>query len=131
MEVREIKDIVTPVLEKYGTELVAAYLFGSTAGGRVTPLSDIDIALLLAEDAARRSADIRFRLYADLCRAMKRNDVDIVILNTLSNLIFKDEIVRNAVLIFDGDAEVREEFETRTIHACIDFRMQRRKAVGF
>lgn len=127
----QIRDVVTPVLEKYGSDLVAAYLFGSTAGGKAAPLSDIDIALLLAEDAAPRITDIRFPIYADLCRALKRNDIDIVILNTLSNLVLKDEIVRNAILIFDVDAEARKEFETRTIHACIDFKAQRRQAVGF
>lgn len=125
-----LKTIAT-VLEGYGDAVAAAYLFGSTAKGAAGPLGDVDVALLFSEQASGSLLDLRFRLHADLCRALKRNDIDLLVLNTASNLIIKDEIVRNGVVVFEGDREAREEFELRVIHSCIDFKAQRRKAVGY
>jgi predicted nucleotidyltransferase len=122
---------IAAVLEGHGDAVAAAYLFGSTAKGDVGPLGDVDVAVLFSEQASASLLDLKLRLHADLCRALKRNDVDLLILNTASNLIIKDEIVRNGVVIFEGNPEAREEFELRVIHLCIDFKTQRRKAVGY
>lgn len=117
-------------MSEYRAEVTAGYLFGSVAGGEVGALSDIDIAVLSSGRREESEGDLRFRLYADLCRALQRNDIDLVILNTASNLVLKDEIVRNGILVHESDAEAREEFEVRVIHSCIDFKRQRRRTVG-
>lgn len=126
-------DILQPiraVLRKYTDEVVAVYLFGSWAKGDAAQLSDVDIAILAEERDHANLFDLRVRLYADLCRALKRNDIDLLILNTASNLIIKDEIVRNGIVIFDNNPPARQAFEVNVIHSCIDFMQQRRKAVG-
>lgn len=125
-----LKTIAT-VLEGYGDAVAAAYLFGSTAKGDAGPPGDVDVAVLFSAKSSRSLLDLRFRLHADLCRALKRNDIDLLVLNTAANLIIKDEIVRSGVVIFEGNPEDRETFELRVIHSCIDFKTQRRKAVGY
>lgn len=111
--------------------MAAAYLFGSTVKADVAALSDVDVAVLLVAGASTAGPDPRFRLHAYLCRALKRNDVDLFILNTATNLIFKDEIVRNGRLVFEGNSDQREAFELEVIHSCIDFKRQRKMAVGY
>lgn len=126
-----LQDAVSQVLDGYRDTVAAAYLFGSTVKGDVAALSDVDIADLLAAGTSTEVPDPRFRLHVDLCRALKRNDVDLLILNTAKNLIIKDEIVRNGRLLFEGNAEQREAFELEVIHSCIDFKRQRKMAVGY
>lgn len=131
MKLDGILNALAAVLSRYRTEVTAAYLFGSTAKGEAGKLSDIDVAVLSSAEKSANPVDLRFRLQADLCRALHRSDIDLLILNTMSNLILKDEIIRNGLLVYDGDSEAREEFEIRVIHSCIDFRRQRQEAIGF
>lgn len=118
------------VFEKYGGILAAVYLFGSAASGEATFRSDLDIAVLFAPDDVLSPAERRFALYADLSRALRRNDIDLVILNTSRNLILQEEILRHGVLIFEGNPAVRAEYEQRTLHCGIDFRHQRTMIMG-
>lgn len=122
--------MIQRVFNKYADSLAAAYLFGSAATKEATPLSDIDIAVLFKAHAKENQSTLRFRLYTDLSRALHRNDIDLVILNTSTNLILQEEIVRNGVLLFDRDADAREDYECRILHMSIDFRGQRRLAMG-
>lgn len=119
-----------PVFEKYRKSLAAVYLFGSTVTGETTPLSDLDIALLLQPDLESIDAALRFKLFADISRELGRNDIDLVILNSSSNLILQDEIIRAGLVIFEADAGTRNLFEEKTIHSSIDFRYQRKMVMG-
>ena len=127
----EIRNTVSQVLDGYRNDVAAGYLFGSAVNGDEAVLSDVDVAVLFVEGAQTAGLDLRFRLHADLCRALKRNDIDLLVLNTAANLIIKDEIVRNGRLVFDGNPDQREAFELNVMHTCIDFRRQRKMAVGY
>ena len=74
-----IKDILLPLFEKYKDNLVFAYLFGSAAQNNLSQLSDIDIAVFNYKRMDESYFEIKCSLYADLCRVLKRNDVDIVV----------------------------------------------------
>lgn len=127
----DIKDtftIIRSACERNADLLAAVYLFGSAASGDATQKSDLDIAILVAEK--QRIPGLRFMLYADFSRALKRNDIDIVILNTSSNLMLQDDIIRYGVLIYEGDFDAREEFESRILHMGMDFREQRKMVIG-
>jgi predicted nucleotidyltransferase len=119
-----------PIFFKYQEEIVAAYLFGSTAKGINSSESDIDIAVLLRNRDKKSGAALKFHLYADLCRQLKRNDIDLVLLNLSGNLILNDEIVRHGQILYTNDDTAREEFELKVLHRCIDFKLQRRYAMG-
>lgn len=124
----EISAAVSPICDKYAGIVVSVYLFGSTASGEATSKSDLDIAVLLS--GHQYFPGLRFRLYADFSRVLKRNDIDIVILNTSTNLILQDDIIRHGVLLYDGNVDAREAYESKTLHMGIDFRRQRYMAMG-
>jgi uncharacterized protein len=128
--VDEVKKSLIPVFEKMSDRIAAAYLFGSSARGDAGPRSDIDLAVLLHDSARPLAQELRLDLYADCCRALKRNDIDIVVMNTTGNLFLLDDIVSNGVVLFQCDAGLREEFEVKVHHDFIDFRDHRKKVLG-
>jgi uncharacterized protein len=130
MDLEYIKTELAPIFSKYHEEIVAAYLFGSTAKGAASRSSDMDIAVLIRNGDKKNGASLKFRLYADLCRTLKRNDVDLVLLNLTGNLMLSDEIVRHGKVLYTTDDDVREEFELNVLHRCADFKFQRRYAMG-
>ncbi len=64
-------------------DVLAAYVFGSHAGGRAHRESDVDVAVLLDHGISERAIRSRHgvRLNADLVAATHVNAVDVVILN--------------------------------------------------
>ena len=107
----EIGNAVFPVLERYREHVLFSYIFGSAARNEQQPLSDIDIAVYLTSRPFEQYPDMKFTLHAEFCRALKRDDIDLVILNTAGNLILLDEIVRSGMVVYDRDPEARENFE--------------------
>lgn len=61
---------------------------------------------------------------------MKRDDVDLLILNTAGNLILLDEVVRYGSVLYDRDTDARENFELDILHQAIDFKRQRLAVLG-
>ena len=120
----------TRVLEKYERQVLFAYLFGSSARGESTPSSDVDLAVFFAGGTREAYFETRPSLYADLCRALKRNDVDVVVLNTAVNLVLLEEIVRTGVVLYDRGPEMRTVFELETLHRSLDFKSQRLAVLG-
>jgi predicted nucleotidyltransferase len=55
-----LKQRIAEVLSPHPIAL--AYLYGSAAAGRATPLSDVDIALVVIEDRAPKMERLRFEL---------------------------------------------------------------------
>ena len=97
-----------------------AYLFGSQATRRTHPGSDIDIAVLLGESLTpdERFAE-RLRLLGDLSRIFGTDHVDLVMLNEASPLLAY-EALRHGVLLYCADAQMRIEFQVRTLRAYED-----------
>lgn len=129
MAVEDIKKTLSSVLERVGS-IRFAYLFGSVAKGEVTPLSDIDVAVYLTHVDPEAAFDVKLSLHAGICRALKRDDVDLVVLNSLSNTMLAEDIIRHGVVIYDLDADAREDFEVRSLHRAIDFKTQRLAVMG-
>jgi uncharacterized protein len=130
LKVSTIKETLSPVFKKYRDRVVFAYLFGSAAGGDLQPTSDIDIAVLFVPGTRAFYFDTRLSLHGDYCRALNRNDIDIVVLNTATNIIILEEIVRYGIVIYDREPDMREDFELKILHQAIDFREQRLAAIG-
>jgi len=97
---------LTTFFRKRAEHVLFAYLFGSAAQGGQGALSDVDIALYI-KVGTMDAFEAKLSLHADLCRLLKRNDVDVVVLNSASNLMLLDEIVRTGVVLFDGDPDAR------------------------
>ena len=120
----------TPVWEKYAGQVLFAYLFGSSAGSDCGPLSDMDIAVYFAAYGGPDRFENGLALHADLCRALKRDDIDLVVLNGASNIMLVEEIVRRGIVLRDEAPDVREDFELAALHRAIDFRTHRRAVMG-
>lgn len=130
MDFECLKTELAPVFSRYHEEIIAAYLFGSVAIGGMSQSSDIDIAVLIHPRDNKSRAAMKFLLYADLCRKLNRNDIDLVLMNLSGNLILNDEIVRHGKVLYTTDDEAREKFELNVLHRCTDFKFQRRYAMG-
>ena len=129
MAIEDIKKTLSPVFERSGS-IRFAYLFGSVAKGEVTPLSDTDIAVYLGDVDPDAVFDVKLSLHGDICRALNRNDVDLVILNTVANNMLIEDIIRHGLVIYDRDIDAREDYEVTSLHQAIDFKTQRLAVMG-
>lgn len=105
---------------KKRSEIQAAYVFGSVAAGRSRPDSDIDVAVLVAE-TIRPSRRLKYRLVlmADLGAALRRTDVDVVILNEASPLL-AHRVLATGTLVYERSASARVRFQVRTAGRYLD-----------
>lgn len=105
-------------LDKAG--VVAAFIFGSQASGKVSPLSDVDIGVWLdpAIDKRQRS-DRRVRMIGDACSALRTNEVDLVVLNDAPPLL-QHRAISNRRMVLDRDPKARVRLEARALLDYLD-----------
>jgi len=126
-----IKDLLRKILNAQGNEILFAYLFGSRAANESTyPPRDIDLAVYF-QPTGIPPFDAKLELHGTLSRALRTNDIDILVLNNAQNLVLLSEIIRKGVVLIDRDPDFREEFEQGIIHQAIDFKSQRISLIGF
>jgi predicted nucleotidyltransferase len=92
--------------------VIVAYLFGSQASGATTPLSDIDIAVLLEPDTPSPGR-LQAELISDLMLVLRRSDIDVVVLNTAPPLLKARAISGRLLYCRDELARVRFEVAAR------------------
>ncbi|MHB1351640.1 MAG: type VII toxin-antitoxin system MntA family adenylyltransferase antitoxin [Desulfobulbaceae bacterium] len=129
MSPEDIKNIVSPVFDM-NANVLFAYLFGSVVKGESSPHSDIDIAVYLRDVEPDAYFEGKLALHADLCRALMRNDVDLLVLNNANNLMLIEEIIRNGTVIYDLDRNARIDFEVMALHRAMDFKAHRYAVMG-
>lgn len=84
-------------------EVQEAYLFGSQATGRAQPHSDIDVAVWVEPDSLPgQGYGYAAELTADLMSALGSNDVDVVILNRATPLLYH-RVLRDGRRILSRD----------------------------
>ena len=115
------------VAEALATEpsVVAAYIFGSLVSGTATPLSDIDIGLLLADRSA--AVDVCGRVTDALCRGLHTERVDVISLAD-APMPLRYRVVRGGLLVVCRDGKVLERFVTETVLQYLDFKPLRDRA---
>jgi predicted nucleotidyltransferase len=99
-------------------EVVFAYLFGSLAKGKPTPLSDIDIAVYLSteEDLPEKKLEI----LGGLNDILGTDEVDLVMLNS-APLSLEIGILENKQVIVDKDPFFRHKYESLVMRKSFDF----------
>lgn len=102
--------------------IASAYLFGSQSSGRVSPMSDVDIAILLKDNAPKGRELIHEEDYLayEIAKTLGVKEVDLIDLNS-QGLIFKHNVLRTGKLIYDADPRFRISFEMRVIIEFCDF----------
>lgn len=99
-------------------KVVFAYLFGGFARGRVSPLSDVDIAIYLAD-----GADIvqeKLEMLGKLNELLKTDEVDLVVLNT-APLPLAARIIKHKIILVDKMPFTRHAFESLIMREYFDF----------
>ena len=107
-------------LENY-PEISAAYLFGSAAKQRSGPLSDVDLAVLLAPDTSFSRMLLLICDVSSDVQELFQKEGDVKILNRIDNLPFLYEILSSGMLIFERDREYHRSFLARAMIEYLDF----------
>jgi predicted nucleotidyltransferase len=104
--------------------VLVAYYFGSGAVGRSGPLSDLDIAILLASSATGQTSG---EIEDALCRALRTDRIDLIVLNRAPPpLAYR--VVRDGRRIFCRNPAACEAFESHTVMRYLDFKPVRDRA---
>lgn len=98
-----------------------AYLFGSKASNQAGPLSDYDFAFYADLRDNQQLFDLKLSLQDQIARALKRNEIDIVILNLIEQPEMKYSIIKNGQLFYEEEP-YRVIVEPRILNEYFDFR---------
>jgi len=100
---------VNEIIERCKQEeaIVAVYLFGSAASGKMKSSSDLDLALLLESSSDEAFPVLKFS--SDLEKISSRR-IDLIILNRSGELL-KHQVRRFGKVIFERDKNKRIKFE--------------------
>lgn len=104
------------------SEIAAAFVFGSVARETEGPLSDLDIAVLLGEAGRMEESGYGYLagLTAEIMKALHRNDVDVLLLNTAPPLL-KHQVLRDGKLLFCRSPGYLAEFRQRAFNEYQDW----------
>jgi predicted nucleotidyltransferase len=95
-----------------------AYLFGSLARGAPLPLSDVDIAVYLADNLFVK--EDKLDILGKLMDILQTDEIDIVLLNT-ADLPLIINILKNKRILIDKDPFARQTFESLAMRKYFDF----------
>lgn len=110
---------------KEDKDITTAYLFGSYAKGKTSPLSDIDIAVLLDDKYPQDCYwNKRLELYPTITQMLKTDELDLVILN-YTNSVLAYNILKNGKVLFIKDKKSKIKFETKVIAQYLDTKKMR------
>lgn len=115
------------VLRHY-PEVQGIYLFGSHGTGGERPDSDIDLALLLPHEQARREGDLSLSPCRIALEDALRRDVDLLNARRVST-VFQKEILACGRLLLRADGNAVDEFEMLTLSAYQKLNEERREII--
>lgn len=114
------KRLVVKIFKKQ--KVVFAYLFGSQAKGKTGPLSDIDIAVYFDEKVpADERSDLMLQVLGELMDLFKTDEIDLIVLNDAPPLL-AHRILREGLLIFSDDDNIRLDYEVRAVLRYLDWK---------
>lgn len=124
--VRNINEIQKILKEYFKThpEVEVAYVFGSLSQGKINPLSDIDIALLIDRNKIKEETypyGYKAEILADLVQLLKTNNVDLVLLDE-ANPLLRHRILYFGKVIYSRDERKRIKFQIDTINKYNDYK---------
>jgi predicted nucleotidyltransferase len=109
------------------SEVLDAYLFGSVARGESALHSDLDVAVYVEPGALNRSGfGIAAELTADLISKLKKNDVDLVVLNAAPPLLYH-RVLRDGIRLVSRDLAATTTREGQALSRYCDYLPQLRK----
>lgn len=110
---QRIADVFSP-----RSDVMAVYLFGSTARGTARAGSDVDVAVLFDAPPPRALSGPRLVIEGELERALGR-PIDLVVLND-APVDLRARVLRDGRLLVERDPSARIAFEVRTRNEAFD-----------
>ncbi len=99
--------------------IILAYLFGSTVRGDTGKLSDVDIAILVDEKISKKDRfDLELKLISETATLIKKNEIDLVVLNE-APLLLAYNIIKTGIILKSSETE-RVNFETKILSMYMD-----------
>lgn len=94
-------------------QVALAYLFGSAASGKMTPLSDVDVAVLFSDKVKEKDYfDKILRLAHEIGNIFEIDRVDVINLKTNASPLLKHNAVFKGKLIFGKNRKKQFELES-------------------
>ena len=101
-------------------EIIAAYLFGSYASGRITPLSDVDIGYIIIPDfPAKDLLDKELTIDGEISHALRTDEVECFLLNN-KPVSFQYQVISTGKKIYCSNEELRASYESLIISKYLD-----------
>ncbi len=118
----QIEEKIKEFFKRYDfVELV--YLFGSLAKGKSTEKSDVDIAVLLPHYFDKiKCFKLQIEFIGKLCLILKRNDVDVVILNIAPPLL-KYIVATTGKVIYEKKKGLNHDFFCKALNEYFDYKI--------
>jgi predicted nucleotidyltransferase len=102
-------------------EVLEGYLFGSVARGQAQAHSDLDVAVYVESEALTRPGfGLSAEIASELSRALGRDDVDVVILNQASPLLYRC-VLKDGVRLMSRDLRETTTREGRALSRYCDY----------
>ncbi len=115
----DLEEAIARLNKLFATKQVAlAYLFGSYATGTNNPSSDLDLAVLMA-DQKNQDKKLYLQLFTAIQETLGTERVDLLNLDNASPLM-KMEIVRSGRVIYARTEDELNNFEMKTIQEYLD-----------
>ena len=99
-------------------DVLFAYLFGGLSKGKPKPLSDVDIAVYLAENTERIQA--KSEIVEKLVDILRTDEIDVIILNQSSLPLCMNVLKHNRLLV-DKKPYIRHVYQSLIIRKYCDF----------
>jgi predicted nucleotidyltransferase len=99
-------------------EIHLVYLFGSQVEGRLGPMSDYDVGVLI--DRTEDERQVHARLTHELARALGTDQVDVVLLNR-APIELAYAIIAQGRMLYQRDVATRVEYEAQVLSRYGDY----------
>lgn len=115
-----MKEKAKAKLKELGISIV--YLFGSKATGVATPLSDIDIGIVLKNASTLKETKALYNtLYGLFSEIYPSSKLDIVFLQA-SPLPIQYHAIKEGKVLFEEDPKLTADYEAHTVDMYLDFK---------
>jgi len=106
----ETKEQIGEIMRCHG--VVLGYVFGSYARSKMTPLSDVDVAVVFGEEVPdKEQFDQGIKIAGDVRRLLEIDRVDVINLNTAISPLLKHRAVIRGYRVLEFDQSTRIELE--------------------
>ncbi|GFR36354.1 type VII toxin-antitoxin system MntA family adenylyltransferase antitoxin [Thermobrachium celere] len=112
------------IFSKYKDKIVVAYMFGSVHRREITPLSDVDIAILINKEYEGVIDEIEAEVYEDLVRFLGTEEIDLVCLNK-APLSIQYGVIKDKEILYFLDKQKVVDYETSVITDYLDIKPMR------